>query len=116
LKKNTKEGKKFLNEYLSAASREKKEVKFVILDLAGIKMVRSLSQWTKTLSFPNRHSKECNVNVHPIQAPPTPARNKTSSSSRSSSPPSSPSNVPITEISQIVSAAFCFLSHRTEAT
>lgn len=69
-------------------------------------MVRSLSQWTKTLSFPNRHSKECNVNVHPIQAPPpTPARNKTNSSTPSSSPPSSPQNVnvPITEISQIVS-------------
>lgn len=70
-------------------------------------MVRSLSQWTKTLSFPNRHSKECNVNVHPIQAPPTPARNKSSGSlnSPSSSPPSSPQNVnvPITEISQIVS-------------
>lgn len=68
-------------------------------------MVRSLSQWTKTLSFPNRHSKECNVNVHPIQAPPTPARNKTNNSSPSSSPPSSPQNVnvPITEISQIVS-------------
>lgn len=67
------------------------------------KMVRSLSQWTKTLSFPHRHSKECNVNVHPIQAPPTPARNKTNNSSPSSSPPNSPSNVPITEISQIVS-------------
>ncbi|XP_070502386.1 TNF receptor-associated factor 4 [Chironomus tepperi] len=65
-------------------------------------MVRSLSQWTKTLSFPNRHSKECNVNVHPIQAPPTPARNKTNNSSPSSSPPNSPSNVPITEISQII--------------
>lgn len=69
-------------------------------------MVRSLSQWTKTLSFPNRHSKECNVNVHPIQAPPTPARNKTNSSTPSSSPPNSPSNVPITEISQIVSNYF----------
>lgn len=72
-------------------------------------MVRSLSQWTKTLSFPNRHSKECNVNVHPIQAPPTPARNKTNSSTPSSSPPNSPSNVPITEISQIVSFHYFFL-------
>ena len=82
------------------------KISLKILDLSNSKMVRSLSQWTKTLSFPNRHSKECNVNVHPIQAPPTPARNKTNSSTPSSSPPNSPSNVPITEISQIVSNYF----------
>lgn len=67
-------------------------------------MVRSLSQWTKTLSFParispNRNSKECNVNVHPVTPPPLmPRKDKGSSSS-----PSPPPNVPITEISQIVS-------------
>lgn len=64
------------------------------------KMVRSLSQWTKTLSFParispNRNSKECNVNVHPITPPPAPPRKNQQS-------PSPPPNVPITEISQIV--------------
>lgn len=64
-------------------------------------MVRSLSQWTKTLSFParispNRNSKECNVNVHPITPPPAPPR-------KSQQTPSPPPNVPITEISQIVS-------------
>lgn len=64
-------------------------------------MVRSLSQWTKTLSFParispNRNSKECNVNVHPITPPPAlPRKNQQS--------PSPTPNVPITEISQIVS-------------
>lgn len=67
-------------------------------------MVRSLSQWTKTLSFParispNRNSKECNVNVHPITPPPIAPRNKNSQSSSPIPPP----NVPITEISQIVS-------------
>jgi hypothetical protein len=66
------------------------------------KMVRSLSQWTKTLSFParispNRHTKDCNVNVHPITPPPAPPRKNQSSPS----PP--PNNVSITEISQIVS-------------
>lgn len=74
------------------------------LDLSGSKMVRSLSSWTKTLSFPNRNSKE-NVNVHSISGvpKPTPARNKTNNLSPSPSPPSSPQNVHITEISQIVS-------------
>lgn len=87
-------------------------------------MVRSLSQWTKTLSFPsrmspNRNSKECNVNVHPVTTtttssgsstppPPTPPRkdkpqNQSMTSSAGSSSPSPPPNVPITEISQIVS-------------
>lgn len=75
-------------------------------------MVRSLSQWTKTLSFParispNRNSKECNINVHPITPPPAPPRNKNNSQQQqqpSQSPPSPPPpNVPITEISQIVS-------------
>ncbi|KAL1375222.1 hypothetical protein quinque_009475 [Culex quinquefasciatus] len=78
-------------------------------------MVRSLSQWTKTLSFParispNRNSKDCSVNVLPITPPPAPPRNKpatsttTCSSSNSStmSSPSPPPNVPITEISQII--------------
>lgn len=63
-------------------------------------MVRSLSQWTKTLSFParispNRNSKECNVNVHPITPPALPRKNNQT--------PSPTPNVPITEISQIVS-------------
>lgn len=76
-------------------------------------MVRSLSQWTKTLSFParispNRNSKECSINVHPITPPPAPPRNKNSSQQQqpqqSQTPPSPPPpNVPITEISQIVS-------------
>lgn len=71
-------------------------------------MVRSLSQWTKTLSFParispNRNSKDCNVNVHPISQPPAlPRKNQQSSPSP---PPSN--NVPITEISQIVSENGC---------
>ncbi|XP_319165.4 TNF receptor-associated factor 4 isoform X1 [Anopheles gambiae] len=82
-------------------------------------MVRSLSQWTKTLSFParispNRNSKDCNVNVLPITPPPAPPRNKStstssastmsssSSPSSSSSSPTPPPNVPITEISQII--------------
>ncbi len=65
-----------------------------------LKMVRSLSQWTKTLSFParispNRNSKECNVNVHPITPPALPRKNNQT--------PSPTPNVPITEISQIVS-------------
>lgn len=73
-------------------------------------MVRSLNQWAKTLSFPARISpnrtKECNVNVHPItpsmlQAPPTPPRKH--QNDQASSPSASPQNVPITEISQIVS-------------
>jgi hypothetical protein len=86
------------------------------------KMVRSLSQWTKTLSFParispNRHSKDCSVNVHPItpttlQPPPTPPRksnsNSSSSSSSSSPSPTTQQNVPITEISQIVSFRLIF--------
>lgn len=96
-------------------------------------MVRSLSQWTKTLSFPsrmspNRNSKECNVNVHPVTTsttnnntnhlrsssppPPTPPRkdkpqNQSMTSSAGSSSPSPPPNVPITEISQIVSCEQC---------
>lgn len=70
-------------------------------------MVRSLSQWTKTLSFPsrispNRNSKDCSVNVHPVTPPPAPPRNKHNQSMSPSPPP----NVPITEISQIVS---CFV-------
>lgn len=70
-------------------------------------MVRSLSQWTKTLSFParispNRNSKDCNVNVHPISQPPAlPRKNRQSSPS-----PPPTNNVPITEISQIVSDVF----------
>lgn len=78
-------------------------------------MVRSLAQWTKTLSFPsrispNRNSKDCGgANVHQINpSPPTPPRNKTQQQQQqqqqqsvSSSP--QPANVPITEISQIVS-------------
>lgn len=70
-------------------------------------MVRSLSQWTKTLSFPsrispNRNTKECAVNVHPI-TPTPPALPKKNQSQQQSSSPSPPPNVPITEISQIVS-------------
>lgn len=75
-------------------------------------MVRSLSQWTKTLSFParispNRNSKECNVNVHPITLPPpTPPRKSQTNHQQQSSQesPSPQPNVPITEISQIVSS------------
>nr|XP_014103140.1 TNF receptor-associated factor 4 isoform X1 [Bactrocera oleae] len=46
-------------------------------------MVRSLAQWTKTLSFPsrlspNRNSKDCtNLNTTSPAPPPTPPRNKT---------------------------------------
>ncbi|XP_055685595.1 TNF receptor-associated factor 4 [Lutzomyia longipalpis] len=73
-------------------------------------MVRSLSQWTKTLSFParispNRNSKECNVNVHPITLPPpTPPRKSQANHQQQSSQesPSPQPNVPITEISQII--------------
>ena len=76
-----------------------------------LKMVRSLNQWAKTLSFPARISpnrtKECSVNVHPItpsmlQAPLTPPRKH--QNDQSSSLSASPQNVPITEISQIVSS------------
>uniref|UniRef100_A0A1A9V6X2 Uncharacterized protein n=1 Tax=Glossina austeni TaxID=7395 RepID=A0A1A9V6X2_GLOAU len=57
-------------------------------------MVRSLAQWTKTLSFPsrlspNRNSKDCsNLNTNTsLLPPPTPPRNKTTNcaTSRSSS-------------------------------
>ncbi|EDW39636.1 GL15107 [Drosophila persimilis] len=55
-------------------------------------MVRSLAQWTKTLSFPsrlspNRNSKDCSTLASPVP-PPTPPRNKTHNhcaTSRSSS-------------------------------
>ncbi|KAI8434655.1 hypothetical protein MSG28_003188 [Choristoneura fumiferana] len=65
-------------------------------------MVRSLSQWTKTLSFPsrlspNRTSKESVVNVQPASpgVSPTP--------SASSLPQGSDKTIsPITEISQIL--------------
>lgn len=70
-------------------------------------MVRSLTQWTKTLSFParispNRGSKECVVNVNPgsplssggTPSPPPPPERKGA--------PTPPPR-PITEISQIVS-------------
>ena len=89
-------------------------------------MVRSLAQWTKTLSFPsrlspNRNSKDCstlNATTSPIP-PPTPPRNKNSNcaTSRSSSSTVSSNsgtstnssnnnnnnNMPITELEQIVS-------------
>lgn len=71
-------------------------------------MVRSLSQWTKTLSFPsrispNRNSKDCNVNVHPVTPPPAPPRkNNNQQTPPTAQLPPIP-NVPITEISQIVS-------------
>lgn len=92
-------------------------------------MVRSLAQWTKTLSFPsrlspNRNSKDCSTLASPVP-PPTPPRNKVSggggncatsrsssstvssshSSSHSSPTPGSNNNnnMPITELEQIVS-------------
>ncbi|KAH8262622.1 TNF receptor-associated factor 4 [Drosophila bipectinata] len=91
-------------------------------------MVRSLAQWTKTLSFPsrlspNRNSKDCSTLASPVP-PPTPPRNKTSggggncatsrsssstvssshSSSHSSPTPGSNNNnnMPITELEQII--------------
>lgn len=81
-------------------------------------MVRSLAQWTKSLSFPsrlspNRSSKDCSgVNIHQVNPPPpTPPRNSKSSSTNSSSPSpthnnNNNNNVPITEINQIVSDFF----------
>lgn len=47
------------------------------------KMVRSLAQWTKTLSFParispNKHQKESVINVHPVIANVTPSPSNTS--------------------------------------
>lgn len=79
-----------------------------------IKMVRSLAQWTKSLSFPsrlspNRNSKDCSgVNIHQVNPPPTPPRNNKSNNSSSPSPShnNNNNNVPITEINQIVSAYF----------
>lgn len=87
---------------------------FVVDSVNGLgKMVRSLSQWTKTLSFPsrlspNRSSKESVGNGQSPGVSPTP--------SSSSLPPNSEktvSPIPITEISQIVSTKinrcmFCF--------
>lgn len=88
-------------------------------------MVRSLAQWTKTLSFPsrlspNRNSKDCTtLNTTSPVPPPTPPRNKNSNcatSRSSSSTVSSASgasshssshnnnNMPITELEQIVSS------------
>ncbi|ALC38742.1 Traf4 [Drosophila busckii] len=89
-------------------------------------MVRSLAQWTKTLSFPsrlspNRNSKDCSTLASPVP-PPTPPRNKTKghgncatsrsssstvSSSHSSaashnSPTPNNNNMPITELEQII--------------
>uniref|UniRef100_A0A1A9WDM3 Uncharacterized protein n=1 Tax=Glossina brevipalpis TaxID=37001 RepID=A0A1A9WDM3_9MUSC len=89
-------------------------------------MVRSLAQWTKTLSFPsrlspNRNSKDCpNLNTNTsLLPPPTPPRNKTTNcaTSRSSSSTvsttsaastnsnnnnNSNNNKPITELEQII--------------
>lgn len=67
-------------------------------------MVRSLSQWTKTLSFParlspNRTSKESVVNVQPIfpGVSPTPSASSIPQGSEKTISP-----IPITEISQII--------------
>uniref|UniRef100_A0A1B0A5Y7 Uncharacterized protein n=1 Tax=Glossina pallidipes TaxID=7398 RepID=A0A1B0A5Y7_GLOPL len=90
-------------------------------------MVRSLAQWTKTLSFPsrlspNRNSKDCsNLNTNTsLLPPPTPPRNKTTNcaTSRSSSSTVSTASaastnsnnnntngnnkMPITELEQII--------------
>lgn len=48
-----------------------------------VKMVRSLSQWTKTLSFParispNKHQKESVINVHPVITTVTPSPSNSS--------------------------------------
>ncbi|KPJ09975.1 hypothetical protein RR48_05838 [Papilio machaon] len=66
-------------------------------------MVRSLSQWTKTLSFParlspNRTSKESVVNVQPASpgVSPTPSASSLPQGSDKTISP-----IPITEISQI---------------
>ncbi|CAF4957446.1 unnamed protein product [Pieris macdunnoughi] len=70
-------------------------------------MVRSLSQWTKTLSFPsrlspNRTSKESVVNVQPSSpgVSPTPSASSLPQGSEKTISP-----IPITEISQIVSSS-----------
>ncbi|KAI9585965.1 hypothetical protein GQX74_001812 [Glossina fuscipes] len=94
-------------------------------------MVRSLAQWTKTLSFPsrlspNRNSKDCsNLNTNTsLLPPPTPPRNKTTNcaTSRSSSSTVSTASaastnsnnnntngnnkMPITELEQIVNEIY----------
>lgn len=80
-------------------------------------MVRSLAQWTKSLSFPsrlspNRNSKDCSgVNIHQVNPPPpTPPRNNKSHNSSSPSPSHNNNNIPITEINQIVSFCPWFLN------
>lgn len=79
-----------------------------VLCIWTIKMVRSLSQWTKTLSFParlspNRTSKESVVNVQPGSpgVSPTPSASSLPQGSDKTITP-----IPITEISQIVSPLF----------
>lgn len=79
-------------------------------ECATATMVRSLSQWTKTLSFParlspNRTSKESVVNVQPGSpgVSPTPSASSLPQGSEKTITP-----IPITEISQIVSLAFYF--------
>lgn len=59
--------------------------RIVFSQLKCSKMVRSLSHWTKTLSFParispNKQSKESVINVHPISptVTPTPSNNSLS--------------------------------------
>lgn len=72
-------------------------------------MVRSLSQWTKTLSFPsrispNKHSKENVINVHAVSPTVTPTL-----SSNSLSPPCLKNNeinkimndAPLSEVNQV---------------
>lgn len=87
-------------------------MKYKLVDCAhGLAtMVRSLSQWTKTLSFPsrlspNRTSKESVVNVQPGSpgVSPTPSASSLPQSSEKTISP-----IPITEISQIVSDSRIF--------
>lgn len=84
-----------------------KEFSERVLCLWTVKMVRSLSQWTKTLSFParlspNRTSKE-SVGNGPSSpgVSPTPSASSLPQSSDKTITP-----IPITEISQIVSFPF----------